>query len=117
MTGSERRAGGLLTVALAVCAVVAALAIPTLHPAGGGRGELAYDGAHLRHPATIVGAARDVRVPAPGLRRTGTLLLVSVGAALALVLVRYGLVAGDGVPLRSRVERRRNRTRAPPVAS
>ena len=117
MTGSGRRAGGLVTVALAVCAVVAALAFPTLHPTGGGRGDLSHDGAPVHHPAAILGAIRDVRLPAPGQRRTGPLLLVPLAVALLLVLLRFGVVVGDGAPHRTRVERRRNRTRAPPVAS
>ena len=86
MAGSERRAGGLVTVALAVCAVVAALAFPTLHPTGGGGATSPTTARTVRHPATIVGAIHDVRSP-PGQRRTGPLLLVPVGAALLLVLL------------------------------
>jgi hypothetical protein len=117
MVASERRAGGVTLLALVVCAIVASLSLATLQPGSDRSARHSPDGSHLGRSGAVVNAVRDVRLPASAVRRAGSLLVVAAGAALALVLVRFGSVSAGAPRWPSRIERRRNRTRAPPVTS
>ena len=58
----------------------------------------------VRHPATIVGAIRDVRLPAPGVTTDGPAPAgASLAVVLLLVLLRFGVAVGDGAPHRTLV--------------